>query len=178
MPGAEDKLEIHETIYRYCRSMDRMDAPLALDCFWPEANLEYSTLYNGSPAGFVEWLWPVHAAMVCHAHRVTNILVDFKSDTEAASESMVHVTLRMEANGELVDLSGHGRYLDRWRKQDGRWRIAGRTYVQDMGTVVPVGSRDVSAILYPGTPGQRAIHGARDLRDPSYDLLPPLEGER
>ena len=174
MPGVEDKLEIHETLYRYCRSMDRMDAPLALDCFWPDANLEYSSLYNGSPAGFVDWLWPVHASMVCHTHRVCNMLVDFTGDAEAVSESMVQVTLRMENKGELVDLIGHGRYLDRWRRQDGRWRIAKRTYVSDMGTVVPVGARDIGAILYPGTPGQAPLPGKRDSSDLSYGLLPNL----
>jgi hypothetical protein len=171
-----DTLAIHETLYRYCRSMDRMDAPLALDCFWPDAELEYSALYRGSPAGFVEWLWPVHAAMLAHTHRVTNVLVDFMADDAAASESMVHVTLRMRDGVEIVDLIGHGRYLDRWRRADGRWRIAGRTYVSDLGTVIPVGSRDLSAILYPGTPGQRPIHGTRDRGDPSYALLPAWGG--
>lgn len=170
---ADDTLEIHETLYRYCRSMDRMDAPLALDCFWPDANLEYSSLFNGSAAGFVEWLWPVHASMVCHTHRVTNILVDFKGADDAASEAMVHVTLRMNDKGELVDLVGHGRYLDRWQRRDGRWRISGRTYVTDLGTVVPVASRDLSGILYPGTPGQRPLQGTRDTTDLSYALLPP-----
>jgi len=174
MPGADDKLEIHETLYRYCRAMDRMDAPLALDCFWPDAELDYSGLYKGSAQGFVDWLWPVHASMLCHAHRVSNMIVDFRGDSEAVSETMVYVTLRMEAKGELVDLIGHGRYLDRWRKGDGRWRIAHRTYASDMGTVVPVGSRDLSAFLYPGTPGQRTISGTRDSSDPSYALLPTV----
>jgi hypothetical protein len=177
MGRADDTLEIHEILYNYCRSMDRMDAPLALDCFWPEAMLEYSGLYKGSPVGFVDWLWPVHGAMVCHSHRVSNMLVDFKGPLEAASESMVLVTLRMEDKGELVDLIGHGRYLDRFERRDGRWRIARRTYVSDMGTVVPVASRDLSGILYPGTPGQRPIGGTRDRTDPSYELLPPLQGD-
>jgi hypothetical protein len=36
---AEAKLEIHEVLYQYCRSMDRMDAALALDCFEPDARV-------------------------------------------------------------------------------------------------------------------------------------------
>ncbi len=174
MPGIEDKLEIHETLYRYCQSMDRMDAPLALDCFWPDAKLEYSGLFNGSPAGFVEWLWPVHAAMVCHTHRVCNMLVDFTGDMAAVSESMVQVTLRMQPQDELIDLIGHGRYLDTWRKADGRWRIADRVFVSDMSTMVPVRARDVGGILHPGTPGQQPLAGRRDTSDLSYRLLPNL----
>ena len=112
--------------------------------------------------------------MVCHTHRVCNMLVDFTGDTAAVSESMVQVTLRMQPQDELIDLIGHGRYLDTWRKADGRWRIAGRVFVSDMSSMVPVRARDVGGILYPGTPGQQPLPGTRDTADLSYRLLPNL----
>jgi hypothetical protein len=174
---AEAKLEIHEVLYQYCRSMDRMDAALALDCFEPDGELEYSGLYRGSPAGFVEWLWPVHGAMVAHSHMVTNIIVDVTNGDTAVSEAYVLVTLRIENKGELVDLIGKGRYLDRWRRFEGRWRIAHRTYVSDLGTVHPVGTRNFGDLFRTGSPGQqRVIAATRDTNDPSYALLPPIRG--
>jgi hypothetical protein len=148
-----------------------MDRQLTLDCFEPEAQLEYSGLFKGTAAEFVEWLWPVHSSMVGHTHRVSNMLVEFRDDSRAVSETMVLVTLRMEKDGELVDLIGHGRYLDGWRKTDTSWRISGRTYVSDLGTVLPVGSRDLSDILYPSADGLREINGTRNETDPSYALF-------
>ena len=171
MGAVEDKLAIQEVLWRYCRAMDRMDAPLALGCFEPDAELVYSTLYRGGPEGFVAWLWPVHARMVGHVHSVSNILVELGPAATAASEAYVQVTLRMELDGELVDLIGKGRYLDRWRRAPEGWRISRRTYVSDLGSVVPVGRRDVSAVLSPATPGLTAVAARRDASDPSYDVL-------
>ena len=51
-------------------------------------------LYRGSAAGFVEWLWPGHVAMVGHRHEVSNILIELQGD-RAASETYVFVTLRV-----------------------------------------------------------------------------------
>jgi hypothetical protein len=67
---------IAKTLYEYCRGIDRMDAELTLACFEPTAELKYSGMYLGDPAGFVKWLWPRHAAMVGHTHSITNILVE------------------------------------------------------------------------------------------------------
>ena len=88
------KQEITEVIYRYCRGIDRMDAELTLSC-WHEGGLaHYGRLFEGTAEGFVEWLWPVHAAMVGHRHEISNILVDVRDD-RASSEAYVSVTLRV-----------------------------------------------------------------------------------
>jgi len=121
---------IQQVLYRYCRSMDRMDADLALSCFEPDAELGYSGLFQGSPAEFVAWLWPIHAAMVGHSHQVANVLVDFGGDGAVVSEAYVTVVLRSATPaGDLVDLTGRGRYLDTWRCEDDVWRIAARISV-------------------------------------------------
>jgi hypothetical protein len=148
-----------------------MDADLALDCFLPDAELDYGRLYRGSPAGFVEWLWPVHARMVGHVHSVSNVLIEASDDGTAVSETYVRVTLRMQLDDGLVDMVGLGRYLDEWRRQD-RWRISRRQYVSDLGSTVAVGGAAVGGVLTPKEGGLAPSTPSRDRSDPSYRLFP------
>ena len=60
-------------------------------------------------------------------------------------------------------MSSIGRYLYRWEKRDGAWRISRRRYVNTLDEARPVGP-----LMYP-------TEGARDRSDPSYDLLGAVE---
>jgi hypothetical protein len=165
--------DIQQVLARYCRGMDRMDADLTLECFEPDAHLEYHGLYRGDPAGFVRWLWPVHASLVGHTHQIQNSIVDLVDgdDGAAVSEAYVTVTLRAVLDGELVDLIGRGRYLDEWTNASGRWAICGRRYVSDLTTVVSAGDRGrFSGLLTPAVSDPPAWRGARDTTDASYSL--------
>lgn len=163
---------IQQVLYRYCRAMDRMDAPLTLSCFEPDAGMSYGKLYQGDPAGFVAWLWPVHAAMVGHTHMLSNVLVgpDGDDPQRAVSEAYVTVTLRFTSGAEQFDIVGKGRYLDRWAQRDGDWRIVDRRYVSDLRSVVPVDSRDLSGVMSPDAPSFEGPVSSRDQNDPSYSF--------
>ena len=176
------KLEIQEQLARYCRGVDRLDDDLTLGCFMTDATLRYADVFAGTPAEFVRWLWPIHQAMAGHAHRVTNVLVDLLSPTAAVSESYVFVTLRMQVDGRLVDVINHGRYLDRWLVADATWRIAERTYVSGLRSVVPVVSIDmagrVAAADAPRAPvatrgGDDASYAMSVFRTPSAGVTVP-----
>lgn len=165
--------EIHQVLARYCRGMDRMDAELTLECFEPDAHLEYHGLYRGDPAGFVRWLWPVHASLVGHTHQIHNSLVDLDESDEdaAASETYVTVTLRAEIGDTTMDLIGRGRYLDVWSRNSGRWAIRRRRYVSDLTTVVDAGDRSrLNGLLTPAIADPPSVRATRDLSDPSYSL--------
>jgi len=161
---------IEQVLYRYCRSMDRMDKQLTLSCFMPEADMSYGILYRGKPAGFVEWLWPVHAAMVNHSHMIGNVLVELV-DGVLVSEAYVQVTLRSNDESGQFDIVSKGRYLDSWSVNNGEYRIAQRMYVSDLSTVVPVAERSLGAVLHPNALQNKQPAGSRDEHDPSYTLF-------
>jgi hypothetical protein len=161
---------VTQVLYRYCRGMDRMDADLTRTCFEPDALLDYTNLYRGDPAGFVDWLWPVHAGMVGHTHAISNVLLEFGTNREPRTEAYVQTTLRMQDGADLIDLVSTGRYLDRWRHHDNGWRISGRTYIPDLSTVRPVEKRDLSHLFRP-VPDKVPVRGSRDRTDPSYQVL-------
>ena len=60
-------VNIQQVLVRYCRRMDRTDAPLTLDCSEADADLTYSGLSHGVRQESVDWLWPAHARITCWA---------------------------------------------------------------------------------------------------------------
>jgi hypothetical protein len=151
-----DKQDITEVIYRYARSMDRLDAELGYSVFWPEATADYhEQMYQGTGKGFVDMCMAAHPGFLSHSHQFSNILITVDGDT-ATSETYGDVTLRRaDADGRLIDTRNLGRYVDRWERRDGEWRIIERTYVHDF-----------DASTQPGSDFQTI--GARDRTDPSY----------
>ena len=69
------KDEIREQLYNYARGLDRMDKPLALSVWHPDATVR--TPGGGEITG-VEWIesaWRAHARIAAHSHQMTNALI-------------------------------------------------------------------------------------------------------
>jgi ketosteroid isomerase-like protein len=155
------KQAITEALYRYCRSLDRMDVTLYATVFAPGAALDYGQHFSGTAEEFREWVWAAHAGMQAHSHQITNVLVEVDaSGDRAVSEAYVTVCLRTRPSGGTVtDIVDRGRYLDRWtRGGDGGWRIAQRRFRSDVQQISDAGS----------SPPAGAV---RDPSDPSYELF-------
>jgi hypothetical protein len=152
-----DKQEITEQIYRYARSMDRLDETLGKNCFWPEAKADYgSQMYQGTGYGFVEMCMAAHSHFTSHSHQFSNILIALDGD-RAQSETYGDVTLRRNGeNGQLIDSRNLGRYIDRWERRDGNWRISDRQFLLDFDQSGPA----IGALF--------ETTGRRDQTDPSY----------
>jgi hypothetical protein len=131
------KQEITEVIYRYCRAMDEIDRRLGLTIWHPDGTADYGAIFNGTGAGFIEWVSGVHETMTDTSHQVTNILIEIDGDT-AKSESYVTAALRMQIDGVLSDQIVRGRYVDRWSRRDRRWALDHRQYVSDFNHAYPV----------------------------------------
>ena len=72
--------DIRAVLVRYCRGIDRMDAPMTRSCWHADGTADYGRLYKGTADGFIEWLWPVHAAMIGHVHSLSNVTVEVDGD--------------------------------------------------------------------------------------------------
>lgn len=154
-----DKQAITEQIYRYCRSVDRLDLPLGRAVFHEDATADYgSGAYTGTGHGAIEWICAAHRQLLSHSHQVSNILIELDGN-RAGSESYVTATLRLEREGKVMQIEVWGRYCDRWSRRDGAWRIDHRDSVIDHDSI-----REV-------TPMNRHERGRRDDTDPSYAAL-------
>lgn len=153
------KFAITEQIYRYCRSVDRLDVPLGHSVFHEDATADYGpTGYRGTGRGAIDWICEAHAHLIAHSHQVTNILIELDGD-HAGSEAYVTATLRMERDGKTMQIEVWSRYCDRWSKRDGAWRIDHRDTVIDYDSI-----REV-------TPMNHHEWATRDTQDPSYAAL-------
>lgn len=168
------KQAITEVIHRYCRGIDRMDKALTLSCWHPGGTDDHAPLYAGSAEGFVEWVWPVHAAMMSTRHVVSNILIELNGD-KAGAESYWTVTLRVEREGKLYDIVGGGRYVDSFECIDGVWAFRHRQSLHDWDRIDPVISHMQDPVdppfLEPNNPEVPAKTSARDGSDYSYTIL-------
>jgi hypothetical protein len=152
-----DKQEIVEQIYNYGRSMDRLDHALGKAVFHPEAVADYGKqMYQGTGWGFVDMALGAHLGYLAHSHQFSNILIQVAGDA-ATSETYGDVTLRRrDADGGLHDSRNLGRYVDRWTRRDGVWRIIARKYVHDFDQSGPA----VGAMF--------ETEGRRDRQDAGY----------
>lgn len=154
-----EKFAITEQIYRYCRSVDRLDVPLGHAVFHEDATADYGpTGYQGTGRGAIDWICDAHKHLLAHSHQVSNVIIVLDGE-RAGSEAYVTATLRMERDGKMMQLEVWARYCDRWSKRDGAWRIDHRDAVIDYDSI-----REV-------TPMNRHEWTRRDPQDASYVAL-------
>jgi hypothetical protein len=130
-----DRQQISEALYIYCRAVDRVDRELGYTIWHDDAKVDYGdAIYCGSGRGVIDYICDSHLKGVVHSHQITNII--FKFDSEyALTEAYVTSGMRMMLEGELTQVTTRGRYLDRWSRSGGPWRIERRYFVGDFDDV-------------------------------------------
>lgn len=157
------RADIHDVLLRYLRGVDRRDWAAIRATFHADAKIEHGPV-NGSPDDFVSWVSKVHSTFPLGFHIIGNSLVEFASDTIAAVETYIVAIVRTppdKAGGQEIDRQSLVRYLDRFEKRDGTWRIARRRLVYDGRFEQPAATNPLT------TPG---LQGRRDNGDPVYTL--------
>jgi hypothetical protein len=157
-----DRQAITDLIYRYCRSVDRLDIPLGHSIWHQDGYADYgAAVYQGDGRGVIDHICAQHRHTLHHSHQVSNIIIDLDGD-RAGSESYVTAALRVRRGEQLKHMMVWGRYIDQWSRRDGRWGLDKRISIRDFDEV-----RDVTAIYEHNT-------GRRDRSDPSYSVLRDL----
>ncbi len=158
-----DREAIKEQLYRYCRSVDRLDVALGHAVFHADSYADFG-LYKGPGRGWIDFICQEHRKFLHHSHQVTNIVIDLMDD-RAGSESYVTATLRAREGEKLMQRQFWARYVDQWSRREGRWAIDRRECVIDFASI-----SEVTAL----GDHQRS---QRDERDPSYEVLAPTAAQ-
>jgi hypothetical protein len=160
------KQAIAETLYLYCRAMDRIDEAMTLSVWHPDATCNYSSTEGVPDMLFRDYLAgsaKARAGFANHSHQITNMLIRPDGD-RAVSEAYFTASLQTRpAGGMVTEHLWRGRYLDRWTRLDGRWLIRRRQVVFDSYT-----PHDFPESRLTGMPLALA---RRDRDDPSYAHL-------
>ena len=138
-----DKQEIHDVLMRYCRGVDRGDADLIRSAFHPDAISDLGGGPERSQASadrIVESLSKTKGP----AHFVGNVLIELDGDV-AWSEAYFISYATVARDGKAFTRARGGRYVDRFERRAGEWRIALRVIVDDWNRVDPVGETQPAA---------------------------------
>ena len=159
-----DKEGIRDKISMYQRSMDRSDPELGYACFWDEATVTCGGYCDHMPAReYVDSCMAngSNPNLFMSQHQFTNTYIRVNDD-KAGSESygiIVTASNAEEENHANVTL-GCCRYLDKWEKRDGDWRLVERLCATDGYFKLPNLEIALPQEDY-----------ARDKTDPSYEAL-------
>ncbi|MEO8296862.1 MAG: nuclear transport factor 2 family protein [Burkholderiales bacterium] len=171
-----DRLAIQDTMYRWCRAVDRLDLDGMRAVFHPDA-IDNHGAYNGGVDGLIDWIRNRHRDIPFSMHAISNILIEFAGPDTALVETYIRTTQRYPAEarqalaqlsggqggaeGSAMDLFTCSRYIDRFERRNGEWRILRRAVVADWKQVVAVpadapqpqpgwetGRRDADDLIY------------------------------
>jgi len=169
-----DYRDIFDNEHEYARGLDRHDNALIGSVFWPDARASYGSLVDMD--GFAEWANEGHSRSAAHQHFVTGLTLDFDGDT-AHEEGYIYFSSDMPRDSSLdyvgvptpgravagsLTTFGTGRYVNRYERRDGEWRMIVHEYVHDIS--LPLETVDLCAT---------ACLGRWDTSDISY--LRPLQ---
>lgn len=172
-----DRFAIQDTLARYARGVDRRDWDFVRSAFHPGATVDQGD-YKGDAEGLIQSMKLRHQAVEQSMHILTNCLIEFDSSDGALVETYY---LALQRNGTLplemrrallgdradtsgeIDLRALGRYVDRFERRSGEWRIVRRICIVESitGTPAPPGKTFSANWIVASRDGDDALWRAR-----------------
>ena len=153
-----DERAITTVLMRYARGIDRRDFALVASCYHPGATDDHGS-FRGTVEEFIPWVQTALERFDTTMHLLGNVLIDLDGDT-AHVETYCVAYHRLV--GRDVDSIAGLRYVDRFERREGDWRIADRTIVVEWNRV--------DDVVTPGF-GPGYVRGTHDHTDPVYRHL-------
>ena len=139
-----DRFAIEQCLLRYCRGIDRKDWDAARAAYHPDAHDDHGN-YKGNIDGFIASVIERHQTIEQSTHAISNTQIEFAGPDSALVETyfIVHqrhvpcdvgpyahfIRGRMPTAEEGLEVETVGRYVDRFTRRDGAWKIARRVVV-------------------------------------------------
>ncbi len=131
---------IGRVLCSYSRGIDRLDLDLVRSCYWPDATDDHGG-YSGGLDGFIEYVRAALDRFDRTSHFLGNMLIDVdlaggvaRSETYAVAYHRLH-----DGEGRETDVTVGLRYVDRFERREGEWRIARRVCAFEWRRRDPVG---------------------------------------
>jgi hypothetical protein len=152
------KDEIRELVLLYSRGCDRKDIQLLRTLYTSDATDSHDQTFDGPAKDYIDFLERSLPHARYSGHHVCNHLISVEPQRGQGEGEVYALAWHIypDREGELVEDFMCCRYVDRYRKDNGRWRFARRVVRYDMRTVRPYRA-----------PAEGAHAGA----DPSYSQL-------
>lgn len=153
------KQEIAELSGTYMRGLDRLQPDLVRSVFHDDATTDYG-FFQGDPDGFVRMAYDALKDHLANHHMLGQINITLDGEAVAYGEVYFQAFHRLIVDGREQDLFISGRYVDRYEKRDGVWKIAFRSEINDWARTM-----NAADDFFRQQPA--ALRGARAPEDPS-----------
>lgn len=156
-----DERDIHDVLLRYCRGVDRCDPELLASCYHDDAVDDHGNwiVYGRDvPNEIIERVKPGNDAAM---HFLGNVRIEVEGDT-AFAESYLLAFRAFRRDDRPHTRTRALRFVDRFTRRDGEWRISERVVADDWNRVDEVieAMQDTSRFRY----------GSKDREDPVYAI--------
>jgi ketosteroid isomerase-like protein len=121
---------IRDLARRYCHAIDRLDADMLASVYWPDAVDIRCGEHPGSGYDYVARAVSEHADLRVSLHCLHNHLVEL-DDGRRAARGQAYCVAYLFTDSPPTLRTWFGRYLDRYERRDGEWRIAHRSLVHE-----------------------------------------------
>lgn len=118
---------ITDVLHRYARLIDEQNFDAVADLFADDCRAEYGVRADdtlNSPAEVVNWIRTQLHGVCATSHHISNVEVEFIDAEHAATVSYLYAWHQPDGTESRPTVLG--RYVDRLKCEDGRWRIAHR----------------------------------------------------
>jgi len=129
-----DERDIREVLTRYCRGVDRCDEALIASCYHEDAvddHGNWSVRGRDAAALIVDKVRPGPDTAM---HFMGNVHIEVEGD-EAFAESYVQAWRAYSQDGRAYTRVRAVRFIDRFTRRNGQWRIAERVVADDWNRV-------------------------------------------
>lgn len=152
---------IRDCIYRINRGIDRIDRDLLASGFHQDAKVRWGRSEAVDLATFIDGAIKIQHTTSRVQHLIGNILIDLRDD-EADVEAYEIARHLTPMGAEKKDLIIASRYIDKFSRRGGQWRIDRRDKVVDWMRVME-GTDTVF--------DQRPLKAKRDDQDVSFEMF-------
>lgn len=158
------KMILHDLTVTYCRGVDRLDDEILASVWHEDASVD-AGVFKGSAQEFCSAINAYNAQLRHTFHMISNEWYDVRGDVALGECYTVCFSTIVEDGVETDRVTG-GRYLDRFERRNGIWKIAHKSYVHDWNMNHPG-----SAIWNQGMYAQFTTRGNRSKDDPAYEFF-------
>jgi len=131
------KEEIRELAMLYSRGVDRKDIELLRTLYAKDATDHHGKYFSGAAEDYFRFLEKAFPHMRMSGHFICNHLVSVDGDEGEGEVYALAYHVVPDRNGGYVEDFKAVRYIDRYRKEHGRWKFAQRVVEFDHESVRP-----------------------------------------
>ena len=121
-----DRQAILDCIYRYARGIDRDDLELVSSAYHADARDDHG-FFVGTGQDMAKWVFARHRESPASQHHITNHVVEIDGDSAHAETYFLAINRASNGTASLAT----GRYVDRFERRQGEWRIAARVVITE-----------------------------------------------